>query len=106
MAKIVAQFFLYSDKININKKKPDQENGWTEMILVNQFQDLAGILYRAAEEGSQVDPNKVEQILGVPQTSSKMERVAEEISGRYYILFTLYTDSLLINCRFLPSILV
>ena len=83
MAEIVAQFFLYSDKININKKKPDKENGLTEMIMVNQFQDLAGILYRAADEGSHVDPNKVEQILGVPPTSSKRKRLPEEISGRF-----------------------
>ena len=75
------------------------------MIMVNQLQDLADILYRAADDGN-VDPHKVEQILGVPQASTKMERVAEEISGRFYILFTLYTDSLLFNCRFLPSMLV
>ena len=52
------------------------------MNLWHVLQDLAGILYRAAGDGN-VDPHKVEQILGVPPTSSKRKRLAEEISGGF-----------------------
>ena len=52
-------------------------------LCPNILQDLADILYRAAEEGSHVDPHKIEQILGVPPASSKRNRLAEEtITGR------------------------
>ena len=52
-------------------------------LCPNILQALANILYNAAEEGSHVDPNKVEQILRVPPTSSKRKRLADEISGRF-----------------------
>ena len=46
---------------------------------------MADILYKAAEEGSHVDPHKIEQILGVPPNSSRRKSLAEEtttITGR------------------------
>ena len=51
-------------------------------LCPNILQALANILYKAADDGN-VDPHKVEQILGVPPTSSKRKRLAEEISGRF-----------------------
>ena len=53
------------------------------MTNVLILQDLADILYKVAEEGSHVDPQKVEQILRVPPNSSKRKSLAEEtITGR------------------------
>ena len=45
----------------------------------NLLQDLADILYKAAGDGN-VDPHKVEQILGVPPTSTMVQE--ETITGR------------------------
>ena len=54
------------------------------LIAVNVFQDLADILYRAAEDGSHADPQKVEQILGVPRTGSRRETARDvTISGAF-----------------------
>ena len=49
-----------------------------QFLSINKFHDLADILYRAAEEGNHVDPQKVEQILGVSRTSTARGSVPEE----------------------------
>ena len=58
---------------------------------INLLQDLAGILYKAAGDGN-VGPHKVEQILGVPQASSRRDTVPEEtITGRFNQILFIYT---------------
>ena len=61
------------------------------LIISINFQRLADILFAAAEEGGYVDPNKVEQILKVPNpknsAASKGKTVIEEIiTGPYRLL--------------------
>ena len=44
---------------------------------MNCFQNLTVLLYKAAEEGSMVDPHKIESILGVSRRQAHLRVLPE-----------------------------
>ena len=47
-------------------------------MFLSLLQNLASLLYKAAADSGYVDPQKIEEILGVPNTNSA---ATENISG-------------------------
>ena len=52
---------------------------WDSKNNNSLLQKLAGLLYKAAADGGYVDPHKVAEILGVPNTRSEVQ---DNISGK------------------------